>query len=175
PASLAFSPDGHTLAAVDALGSPLVLWDVATGQPRLTKPSGLGVDRFQGAIAFSPDGGTVATGATDGAVRLWDVASAQPIGPPFTRLPVINGQVQGTSARVGALAFAADGHSLISATVGETFAGTTGPNEIVRWDLSVPSWQQQSCTIANRNLTTAEWTQYVGTFAAYEKTCADFP
>ncbi len=176
PSNLAFSPDGRTLAAAGALGSPVVFWDVVTGQLRQASPQGFGAGSVSNAIVvFAPDGHTVATGAMDGAVRLWDVASAQPIGLPFTRLPIINGQVQGNSAAVWALAFTADGQSLISATIGDSNAGTTGPNEIVRWDLGLAAWRQQACAIANRNLTTAEWQQFVGPGIAYQRICDGLP
>jgi WD40 repeat protein len=176
PASLAFSPDGRTLAAGGALGSPVVLWDTSTGEPRRTTPNGFNFsDAFNAIVAFSPDSQTIATGAADGAVRLWDTGTAQPIGEPLTRLPVLNAQVQARSGAVQAVAFTADGQSLISAIIGDSNAGTNGPNDLTRWDLRLSTWQQQACTIANRNLTPAEWAQYIGPAIAYRKTCDQLP
>src|SRR5262245_43235238 len=60
-ASLAFAPDGKTLAARDGLGGNSIrLWDVATGKIR---------HRFKGTqddrgIAFSPDGKLLAAGSS---------------------------------------------------------------------------------------------------------------
>jgi WD40 repeat protein len=36
------------------------------------------------AVAYSPDGWTAVTGSKDGTARLWDTATAQPIGAPLT-------------------------------------------------------------------------------------------
>jgi len=169
---LAFSPDGRTLAAAWTADDTVAIWNVATGQLRqtpsvpLSRPSG---SYNTGILAFSPDGSTLATGAVDGTVRLWDVATAEPIGVPFTLLPLINGQPQGYSAPVDALAFTPDGQSLISATQDPgALAGSAG---IVRWDLNLSTWQQQDCTIANRNLTTTEWNQYIGPAYPYQPFC----
>jgi WD40 repeat protein len=69
-ASLAFSPDARTLAASGPRG--VQLWDLATGQTRLTLPT-----RSPEAVAFSPDGRTLAVG-TDGSVDLWSVNLPDP-------------------------------------------------------------------------------------------------
>ncbi|MDQ0906753.1 WD40 repeat protein/transcriptional regulator with XRE-family HTH domain [Streptomyces canus] len=69
-ASLAFSPDARTLAASSARG--VQLWDLATGQTRLTLPT-----RSPEAVAFNPDGRTLAIG-TDGSVGLWNVDLPDP-------------------------------------------------------------------------------------------------
>ncbi|WP_329596981.1 helix-turn-helix domain-containing protein [Streptomyces pseudovenezuelae] len=69
-ASLAFSPDARTLVASGTRG--VQLWDVATGQNRLTLPT-----RSPEAVAFSPDGRILAVG-TDGSVGLWSVDLPDP-------------------------------------------------------------------------------------------------
>ena len=69
--SVAFSPDGTTLATGTADGM-LQLWHVATK----TKLTTLGEpDYIVDAVAFSPDGTTLAAGMGDGTVTLWDVAT----------------------------------------------------------------------------------------------------
>jgi WD40 repeat protein len=68
--SLAFSPDGRTLACAYHGGGIIRLWEVATGQER---------KRFEGhrqlvrCLAFSADGSLLASGADDNTALVWDV------------------------------------------------------------------------------------------------------
>jgi hypothetical protein len=45
----------------------------------------------------------------------------------------------------------------------------------VLWDLDVKSWVKRLCRIANRNLTFAEWQQYMGGDFRYHRTCFQLP
>jgi WD40 repeat protein len=71
-ARVAFSPDGKMLASVSGHVLPR-LWDVA-GRKEI-RP--LGEQGVGCAVAFSPDGGTLALGMDDGAVVLRDPATGQ--------------------------------------------------------------------------------------------------
>jgi WD40 repeat protein len=100
--SLAFSPDGATLA-VATLANEATLVDCLTGAER--RVLGGHTDTIR-CVAFSPDGRTVATGGQDRTARLWDIASAAP-------RHVLSDPAVGT---VESLAFSPDGKTLATAS-----------------------------------------------------------
>ena len=71
--SVAFSPDGKTLAS-GSRDRTVRLWEVASGKETATLP---GHTDTVYSVAFSPDGKTLASGSGDRTVKLWDVASGK--------------------------------------------------------------------------------------------------
>jgi WD40 repeat protein len=72
--SLAFSPDGKTLAVTEGINSASTyLWNVATGRPAapLTGPDSTGAY----SVAFTHNGKLLAVGDGNGHTYLWDVAT----------------------------------------------------------------------------------------------------
>ena len=78
--SVAFSPDGKTLAS-GSWDDTIKLWDVATGKETRTLA---GQTAYVLSVAFSPDGKTLASGSEDDTIKLWDVATGKNL---YTLIP----------------------------------------------------------------------------------------
>jgi WD40 repeat protein len=131
--AVVFSPDGHTLATSSSLSGPfpggggrLRLWDVSNPQAPARLAS-VDDDQNVGAVAFSRDGHTLATGSwygSGGRLRLWDVSN--PRSP--ARLASVDDQI------VGAVAFSPDGHTLATGS----WSGYRGGGRLRLWDIFKP-------------------------------------
>jgi WD40 repeat protein len=117
---LALSADGKRLAAAGehperlrGRGSTVYLWDAAGGRPlhRLRGHSG-----HINAVAFAPDGRTLAAAGQDHVILFWDTASGRPLHAG-----------EGHGGGIAALAFSADGRTLAA-------AGWSPPIRL--WDVS---------------------------------------
>ena len=121
--SVAFSPDGRTVASGDAAGA-VRLWNVTdpSNPSLLGQPPTTGTAAIH-SVAFSPDGRTLASGDAAGAVRLWNVTDAT--NPSLLGQPLTTG-----AAAVQSVAFSRDGRTLATGH----FDG------VVRlWDLADPA------------------------------------
>jgi WD40 repeat protein len=104
-ASIAFSPDGQTIATGSRITRAARLWDFAHGAltaSLLTRGTEL-------QIAFSPDGHRLSAAGDDGAVQLWDLDSQEEIV-----------SLRGHQGQVNAVAFSPDGQYLASGGVDHT-------------------------------------------------------
>ena len=97
--SVAFSPDGKTLASGGG-DNVIHLWDVETGKSKIAL---IGHTHWVFSLAFSPDGKTLASGSVDSDIRLWDAHTGE-------HKKTLNGH----SAWVRSIAFSSDGKTLVS-------------------------------------------------------------
>ena len=100
PASVAFAPDGKTLAASASDDGAIKLWDARSGQLLNTLNGHKGEVT---SVTYSPDGKTLASGGYDSAIKLWDARSGQ-------LLNTLNWHKRGISS----LAYSPDGKTLAS-------------------------------------------------------------
>jgi WD40 repeat protein len=113
--SLAFSPDGHTLASaagammtmnLTLLPGEIKLWDVSTKSLRATLT---GHSAPITSLAYAADGKTLASGSIDRTVQLWEPATGQHLAT-----------LRGAGQPVAALAFRPDGKLLVAVTADST-------------------------------------------------------
>lgn len=105
--SLAFAPDGKTVAAAAAGHSRVLrVWEVPSGRlvrvlpafaDELPAPSGVR------SVSFAPDGATVAAGCDDGTIRMWATASGHAVAV-----------LRGHAGYVDCVDFSPDGNALAS-------------------------------------------------------------
>ena len=103
-------------------------------------------------MAFSPHGHTLATGAVDGTVRLWDVAD--PAHPLPTGQPLA-----GDSSPVNAVAFSPDG---------DTLTGLSSDG-IRLWNMNVDDAIERICVAAG-DLAPQQWQTNISQLS-YQSPC----
>ncbi|WP_327351242.1 nSTAND1 domain-containing NTPase [Streptomyces sp. NBC_01304] len=116
--TVAFSPDGHVLAAADRGG--LRLWNVR--DPARPTPLGKPLKAVANTMVFSPDGNTLATAGNDNTLSLWSLAD----DAPQPRL--LGGPLADNTSAIRSMAFSPDGHTL----------ATAGGDTVRLWNLTDP-------------------------------------
>jgi WD40 repeat protein len=127
--AVAVSPDGKTLAS--AWAAEVQLWDL-TPNGAVKRATLVGHRKYINALAFSADGKTLASVATDRTIRLWDIAANEE-----------RAEMEPYTDQVVHVAWAPNGKLLAT-------AGETNPARIVLWDAAgkqVKQWQVPSTDI----------------------------
>ncbi len=113
--SVAFSPDGNTLASA-GFDNTIRLWNLHTGQHKFLL---IGHTSEVVTVAFSPDGNTLASAGWDGTIRLWNPHSGQ-----------LNEILSSGGGSFASVAFSPDGSTLVSGG---------GPADVLLWDTT--TWE----------------------------------
>jgi WD40 repeat protein len=106
-------------------------------------------------VAFSPDGTRIVSGGFDNVVRVWDVATAQPIGAPL----------RGHTDTVRSVAFSPDGTRIVSASDDKTLR---------LWPV-YPDAMSALCAKLTTNMSHQKWREWVSPDIDYIKTCPELP
>lgn len=142
---LAVSVGGTHVAKGGAYGT-VTVWDTGTRGPRAVIPApsavaGCAACAQVTAVAFAPDGTTLAIAYGSGALTLWDLNLNRPLGAG----PATSGDV------IESLAFGLDGYLYAAGAHGSVLAYPVGPAQVAA----------RLCARAGRSLTVAEWRRYL--------------
>ena len=92
----------------------------------------------------------------DQTLRFYDIPTRTPLGDPIDSANILD-------------------YSTASLRPDGMAAATVTGQGIVFWDLDPAHWQEAACRLAGRNLTRAEWDEYIGDLAPYTTTCPGYP
>jgi WD40 repeat protein/DNA-binding SARP family transcriptional activator len=147
-----FSQDGKLLACGDQTGMVWV-WEISANGGKAKQVDSLKHDGAVASLAFSPNGQWLISGSQDQTARIWELQTRREVARIKFDEPV------------SAVAFSPDGKRLILGT----------EDGILRvWLWQDADLVQLACSRLERNLSQAEWKQYMGD-RPYQSTCPNLP
>lgn len=177
--SVAFSRDGHFVALGGSDGE-VDLLDSTASNPQI-------IQRFTGhanavfGLCFDKRGETLGSVSSDGTLRFWKVSTGAQIGLPiptgigiqtlacssdFVTVSTIAGRLlylynTANDRMVAEMSTTADFPRSLSMDDSGQIIAVASEHEILVWNLRPEFLRDRACRIANRNLTSKEWNQYV--------------
>jgi hypothetical protein len=136
---------------------------------------------------------TILTRDHAGTIRVVDLAAREPVGPPIPGLRTPGGYVQALPTGTGLVAAYTSGIQMSDNATGQSIGdpyperglgvASVSPSgdslitfdgvHLMRWNLDQDTWAGLACDVAGRNLTRAEWAQYLPNAGPYRATCAE--
>lgn len=151
-ASLTFAPTGSVL--VSQVGG-VTEWDPSTG-----RSTSLSTDPYV-RMAVSPDGELLVGLTSAGAIEMWRRTTRERVGTVYLPPPTLGLGTAGAGDQTD-FGFTQDGKALFTTTAG---------GNALRWAVTEDQWIQVACRRAARELTDAEWLQYIGTKPPADLAC----
>jgi WD40 repeat protein len=131
--SVAFSPDGNTVAVGGSYEETVKLWDLRTRAEKLTLE---GHSSSLRGIVFSPDGRKIATASADGSAKLWDPITGNLLATLLV-LPPADEDVS---------------HDWIAFTQQGYYHGSRGADRFIRWSLGAEYYSAEAYAPAFRSI-----------------------
>jgi WD40 repeat protein len=153
----ALSPNGARVATIDFDGF-LHVWDAATG--RSVFPPIKTSEAIANSVNWSPNGSRIVTANSDGTVRIYDAKTGEQIGASLQ--PRTPGAASGSLDTPYAI-FSGNGHTLVV---------TDASGRVWLYPATAAGWETYACTLANRNLTSFEWSNFVPGYP-YQRVCGN--
>ena len=156
--SVAFSPDGKHAISEGSDGTARV-WETATGKEiaHITHTS------VVGNFALSPDGQYVISAFEDGSARVWELVTGKEIA--YAK----------HVGSVSTVAFSPDGKYVVSGGCIEGDMVGCTKSSVRVWLWQPKDLIADTCSFMLRNLTRAEWAQYIGDAMPYQAVCENLP
>jgi WD40 repeat protein len=158
--AMAFTPDGRTLSVGDDAGHISNI-DLADGA--------IEHDVYQGAagsvlwLVYTADGHHLMATLGSTSAVIWDTSSRATVGTPIVGTPSENDGTDSDSWFLWATYDQALHHLVVSVAGG-----------LRQWNVDFATWPGIACERAGRNLTRAEWQQYMPADDSYHRTCPQF-